>query len=163
MKKWVRRIRAAVGLGLTWGAAWFGAGLILLLVVGVGAADVPFPLFFGLLGFLAGVTFSGVLGVFEGRRGLHQMSLPRFAGWGAVGGLVFSGIFVVVVALGGETLWGEILVLGPVFTLAGAASAAGSLALARMAERRELPDPSADPAGAGLTEDERRELLGGGD
>ncbi|HEV8265723.1 MAG TPA: hypothetical protein VGQ06_12320 [Gemmatimonadales bacterium] len=163
MRKWLRRIRGAIGMGLTWAAAWFGAGLILLLVVGVGAADVPFPLFFGLLGFLAGVTFSGFLGVFEGRRGLEQMSLPRFATWGAVGGLVLSGIFVVAAALGGETLWGEILVLGPAFALAGAASAAGSLALARRAKHRELPDPATDPAETGLTDDERRELLGGGD
>ncbi|MFN2399411.1 MAG: hypothetical protein ABR543_12325 [Gemmatimonadaceae bacterium] len=162
MKKWVRRIRAAVGMGLTWGAAWFGAGIMLLLVSGFDA-DVPFPLLFALLGFVAGITFSGILGVIEGRRRFDQMSLPRFAGWGAVGGLLLSGIFVLAVALGGESLWGEILVLGPVFALAGAASAAGSLALARMAERRELPDPSADPAEAGLTEDERRELLGGGD
>jgi hypothetical protein len=162
MKKWVRRIRAAVGMGLTWGAAWFGAGIMLLLVAGFDA-DVPFPLLFALLGFVAGITFSGILGVIEGRRRFDQMSLARFTGWGAVGGLLLSGIFVLAAALGGETLWGEFLVLGPVFALAGAVSAAGSLALARMAERRELPDPSADPAEAELTEDERRELLGGGD
>ena len=41
-------------------------------------------------------------------------------------------------------------------------SAAGSLALARMAEDRELLDASADVDEAGLTEDEARELLGGG-
>ena len=163
MKQWLRRIRGAIGMGLTWAAAWFGAGLILLLVVGFGAADVPFPLFFGLLGFLAGVTFSGVLGVIEGRRRLDQMSLPRFAGWGAVGGLLLSGIFVLAVALSGEPLWREILVLGPVFALAGAASAAGSLALARRAVDRGLPDSGVDPAEAGLTEAEKRELLGGGD
>ena len=163
MKKWLRRIRGAIGMGLTWAAAWLGGGLLLLLIVGGGAADVPFPLFFGLLGFLAGVTFSGVLGVMEGRRRLDQMSLPRFAGWGAVGGLLLSGILVLAGALGGETLWGEILLLGPVFALAGAASAAGSLALARMADGRELPDSGADPAEPGLTEDESRKLLGGDD
>jgi len=162
MKKWVRRIRAAVGMGLTWGAAWFAAGIMLLLVPGFDA-DVPFPLLFALLGFVAGITFSAILGVIEGRRRFEQMSLARFTGWGAVGGLLLCGIFVLAAALGGETVWGEILVLGPVFALAGAVSAAGSLALARRAERRELPDPSADPADAGLTEDERRELLGGGD
>jgi len=149
MKKWLRRIRAAIGIGLTWAIAWFGAGMILLLVVGFGAADVPFPLFFALLGFLAGVTFSGVLGIVEGRRRFDQMSLPRFAGWGAVGGLLLSGIFAWAAGLGGE-----FLVLGPVFALAGAGSAAGTLALARKAEQRELLDTGVDTAEVGLTEDE---------
>ena len=31
MKKWLRRIRGAIGIGLTWAAAWFGAGMIMLL------------------------------------------------------------------------------------------------------------------------------------
>ena len=135
MNRWLRRIRGAIGLGLTWAAAWFGAGMILLLVVGVGAADVPFPLFFGLLGFLAGATFSGVVGMVEGRRKFDQMSLPRFAAWGALGGLLLSGIFVLAAGLGGE-----FLVLGPVFALAGAGSAAGTLALARRTAKREVPD-----------------------
>ena len=156
MKKWLRRIRGAVGMGLTWAVAWFGAGVALLLVVGVGAADVPFPLGFGLLGFLAGVTFSGVLGIVEGRRRFDQMSLPRFAVWGGVGGLLLSGIFVLATGLG----W-EVLVLGPVFALSGAGCAAGSLALARTEEDRELLDASGDVAEVGLTEGETQELLGG--
>jgi hypothetical protein len=142
-------------MGLTWATAWFGAGLILLLIVGVGAADVPFPLFFALLGFLAGVTFSGVLGIVEGRRRFDQMSLPRFAAWGAIGGLLLSGILAWAAGLGGE-----FLVLGPVFALSGAGCAAGSLALARRAEGREFLDASADEAG--IAEDKARELLGGG-
>jgi len=144
MRKWLRRIRGAIGMGLTWAIAWFSAGMILLLVVGSGAADVPFPLFFALLGFLAGVTFSGVLGIVEGRRRFDQMSLPRFAGWGAVGGLLLSGIFAWAAGLGGE-----FLVLGPVFALAGAGSAAGTLALARKAEERELLDGGVDTAERG--------------
>jgi hypothetical protein len=156
MKKWLRRIRGAVGMGLTWGVAWFGAGVALLLVVGVGAADVPFPLGFGLLGFLAGVTFSGVLGIVEGRRRFDQMSLPRFAVWGGVGGLLLSGAFVLATGPGGE-----VLLLGPVFALSGAGCAAGSLALARTEEDRELLDASGDVAEVGLTEGEAQELLGG--
>lgn len=132
MNKWLRRIRGAVGMGLIWAAAWFGAGVVLLLIVGPGAADVPFPLGFGLLGFLAGATFSVILGALEGRRGFDQLSLPRFASWGAVGGLLLSGIFVLAAGLGG----GALAVLGPVFAVASAASAAGSLALARKAEDR---------------------------
>ena len=158
MKKWLRRIRGAIGMGLTWAIAWFVAGLGLLLVVGFGAADVPFPIFFGLLGFLAGATFSGVLGIVEGRRRFDQMSLSRFAAWGAVGGLLLSGILVLVTGLGGE-----FLVLGPVFALAGAGCATGTLALARRAEQRELLDAGADVAEVGPTEGEAQELLGGRD
>ena len=156
MNKWLRRIRGAVGMGLTWGVAWFGAGVALLLVVGVGAADVPFPLGFGLLGFLAGVTFSGVLGIVEGRRRFDQMSLPRFAVWGGVGGLLLSGMFVWATGPGGE-----LMVVGPVFALSGAGCAAGSLALARTEEDQELLDASGDVAEVGLTEGETQELLGG--
>ncbi len=162
MKKWLRRIRGAIGMGLTWAFAWFGAGLILLLVVGFGAADVPFPLGFGLFGFLAGATFSGVLAIVERRRRLDQMSLPRFAGWGAVGGLLTAGIFVLAAALVGETTPLEhLVVLGPVFSLAGAGSAAGSLALARRAEKRGTLDARPDAADVGLTEGETEEPPGG--
>ena len=133
MNKWMRRIRAAIGMGLTWGAAWFGAGMLLLFVVGFGAADVPFPLFFGLLGFLAGATFSGFLGVLGRRRRFDEMSLPRFAGWGALGGLVVCGIVALTAGPGAD-----LLVVGPVFAVAGAISAAGTLALARRAERGVL-------------------------
>ncbi len=157
MRKWLRRIRGAIGLGLTWAMAWFGAGLILLLVVGVGAADVPFPLFFALLGFLAGVTFSGVLGIVEGRRRLDQMSLPRFSAWGGVGGFLLSVVLAAVLG------WDAFPVLGPIFALSGAGCAAGSLALARMAENRELLEASEDVAEVGLTEGEVQELLGGRD
>ena len=162
MKRWLRRIRGAMRMGLTWALAWFGAGLVLLLIVGVGAADVPFPIGFGVFGFFAGVTFSGVLAVVEGRRRLDQMSLPRFAGWGAVGGLLLCGIFVTVTALAGETTpLRHLSVLAPVFSLAGAGSSAGVLALARRAERGLL-DAGEDVDEAKLTEDEARELLGGG-
>jgi hypothetical protein len=164
MKKWLRRIRGAVGMGLTWAVGWFGAGMVLLLVVGPDAADVPFPLGFGMFGFFAGVLFSGVLGIVEGRRRFDQMSLPRFAGWGAVGGLLLSGAFVLTVALveGTPTFLVNLVVLGPVFAVAGAGSAAGSLALARRVQERGLLDAGADVGEAGLAEDETRELLGGG-
>jgi len=154
MGTWLRRIRGAIGMGLTWAVAWLTAGLVLLLVVGFGAADVPFPLFFGLLGFLAGVTFSGILGAVEGRRRFDEMSLPRFAGWGAVGGLLLS---VGMAAVAG---WGAFPVLAPVFALSGAGCAAGSLALARRAADGAPPD--AHVGEVGLTDDEERDLLGPG-
>lgn len=143
-------------MGLTWAAAWFSAGMALLLVVGPDAADVPFPLGFGLLGFLAGLTFSGVLALTEGRRRFDQMSLPRFAAWGALGGALFSALFVPVAGLG----LGGLAVLAPVLGLAGAGCAAGTLALARMGEDRALLRASDEVATVGLSEQERQDLLG---
>ena len=162
MKKWWRRIRAAIGMGLTWGAAWFGAGILLARVPGLDS-DLPFALLFAPLGFVTGIIFSAILVVIEGRRGLDRMSLSRFGGWGAVSGLLLSGIFVVAAALRGASGWGEFLVFGPPLVMASAVCAAGSLALARRAERRELPRPSGDLAEAELTEDKKEELLGRGD
>jgi hypothetical protein len=162
MKKWGRRVRAAIGMGLTWGAAWFGAGILLARVPGF-YSDLPFALLFAPLGFVSGIIFSAILVGIEGRRRFDRMSLSRFAGWGAVSGLLLSGIFVVGAALRAETLWREFLVFGPALATASAVCSAGSLALARRAERRELPGPNRDPAEAELTEDEKRELLGRGD
>jgi hypothetical protein len=146
-------------MGLTWGAVGFGVGTLLARVSGFDI-DLPFPLLFAPLGFFSGIIFSGILVVIEGGRGLDRMSLPRFAGWGAVSGLLLTGIFVVGAAIRGESLWGEFLVFGPGLAVASAVCAAGSLALARRAERRELRGPGGHPAEAKLTEDKKRELLG---
>ena len=162
MKKWWRRIRAAIGMGLIWGAAWSVAGALLARVPGF-YSDLPFALLFAPLGFATGVLFSGILVGIEGRRGFDRTSLSRFAGWGAASGLLLSGIFVVGAALRGGNVWGEFLLFGPPLAIASAVCAAGSLAVARRAERRELPGDSGHPADAELTEAEQREVLGRGD
>lgn len=137
MKIW-RRLRAAVGMGLAWGLAWLGAGLVLLVIVGPGAADVPFPVGFGALGFLAGALFSLVLSVGEAGRRFEDMSVRRFAGWGAVGGVLFSVLFVAVTSLvGAASLVDDLVYLGPLFAAAGATSAGGALAIARAGEDPE--------------------------
>jgi len=133
MAKWLKRIRAAIGMGVVWGVAWLGAGLVMLLIVGPGAADVPFPLFFGFLGFLAGATFSGILGLVGRRRRFEEMSLAGFAGRGALGGLLLSGIVNLIAGPGGD-----MLVVAPVFAIAGAISAMGTLMLARRAEESRV-------------------------
>src|SRR4051812_38769693 len=155
MKKWGRRIRAAIGMGVIWGAAWFGAGTLLARVPGL-YSDLPFALLFAPLGFVTGIIFSGILVGIEGRRGFDRMSLSRFAGWGAASGLLLSGIFVVGAVLRGGAPWGEFLVFGPPLAIASAACAAGSLALARRGERRELLRDSGHPAKAELTEEKKR-------
>jgi hypothetical protein len=134
VKQWMTRIRGAIGIGLAWAAAWFGAGILLARVPGF-YSDLPFALLFAPLGFVTGVIFSGILAVIERPRTFDRVPLSRFAGWGAVSGLLLSWIFVVAAALRGESLWGEFLVFGPPLALSSAASAAGSLALARRAQR----------------------------
>jgi hypothetical protein len=134
VKQWLRRIRGAIGIGLTWAAVWFGAGILLARVPGF-YSDLPFALLFAPLGFVTGVIFSGILVAIERPRGFDRVSLSHFAGWGAVSGLLLSGIFVVAAALRGESSWGEFLVFGPPLALSSAASAVGSLALARRAQR----------------------------
>jgi hypothetical protein len=141
-------------MGFIWAAAWSATGFVPRWVFGI-ASDLPFPLLFGGLGFIAGVTFSGILTLTEGRRRLDQMSLPRFAAWGAIGGLLLSALFVKGAAYG----LGEVLGITTTLTVACALSASGSLALARRAVRGELRDR----AGNKLTDDETRHLLGGGD
>lgn len=167
MNKWMRRIRGTIKMGLTWGFTWFAAGMVLmlgaLLVTGSTGADVPYPVGFGVLGFFAGVAFSGVLVIGEGRRRFEEMSLPRFAGWGAVGGLSFSVFFVLAVAAfaEGATFLQNLVFLGPLFAGIGASIATGTLALARRAQSRELLSAGLDDVG--LSDGEKQELLEGGD
>jgi FtsH-binding integral membrane protein len=153
MGKWMRRIRGAIGMGLTWAAAWAAVGSVPRWVFGFNT-DVPFPLVFGVLGFIGGVIFSGLLMLTEGRRGFDQMSLPRVAAWGAVGGVLLSAIFTRAASLG----FGDVLAIAPTFAVASAICASGSLALARRAGMRELPGNRGDTAEAELTDHEKRKL-----
>jgi hypothetical protein len=158
MPKWLRRIRGAIGMGFTWAAAWGAAGLVPRWVFGFNA-DAPFPLVFGVFGFFAGIIFSGLLMLAEGRRRFDQMSLSRFAGWGATSGLLLAALFAKAASLG----WGELLVVAPTFALACAICASGSLAVARRAARRELPDIRGKTAEVNPTAQEQRALLRGGE
>jgi len=158
MRNWLRRIRGAIGMGFTWAAAWFAVGFVPRWVFGI-EGDLPFPLLFGGLGLIAGVSFSGLLVLTEGRRRFDQMSLPRFAAWGALGGLLLSALFVRGTSYG----WGEVLAISTTFALASAVCASGSLAMARRAVLRELPDVRTDTADVELADDEKRELVRGGD
>ena len=153
MGKWMRRIRGAIGMGLTWAVAWAAVGSMPRWLFGFNP-DVPFPVVFGVLGFIAGLIFSGLLMLTEGRRGFDQLTLPRFAAWGAVGGVLLSAIFTRAASLG----WADALAITPTFAVACAISASGSLALARRARMRELPDVRGDSAEVALTNSEKRRL-----
>ncbi len=179
MKRWLKRIRrllqagpkiqhhhvrGVIGMGLTWAAVGGAVGTILGVVtagVGLDPAGITATsaIIGAIAGFTAGATFSTVLVIAEGRRRFDEMSLPRFAFWGASGGLLLSGFLTATATLSSET---HMIVLAyGVFPLLAAGCAAGSLALARRAEDRELLEHGADVADIGLTEEEKRELLAG--
>ena len=88
MKRWLKRIRGSLGMGLTWAAVGFGVGAVLELLSGapVNGALFENALLAAVMGFINGVAFSAVLRIAEGRRTFEEMSLWRFAGWGVVGG-----------------------------------------------------------------------------
>ncbi|HEX9165490.1 MAG TPA: hypothetical protein VF862_06240 [Gemmatimonadales bacterium] len=155
MNPWLRRFRGAVGMGLTWALGWavvgLGIGVASLLLPGLpwhrffDVFDAPLPAL-AVPGFVGGALFSLVLGVAGRHRRFEELSLPRFAAWGALGGVLLSLVPAAMVAVGlasigdsGRGLWQlTALVAGP-FALLSAGSAASTLLLARRAEQRALP------------------------
>ena len=177
MKRWLRRIRGAIGRGLTWAVAWALVGLL----IGVSSILLPFlpwHLFFEVFdaplpalampAFVGGVLFSLVLGVAGRRRRFDELSLPRFAAWGATGGLLLALVPPAMVATGlasmnpGAALgpWQLTAAMAVPCMLLGAASAGGSLALARRAQSRAQLDVGQRVAELERAQAEARELLG---
>lgn len=152
MKKWLRRIRGAVGMGLTWAAGWALVG-VLIGVTSTLLPGLPWDSFFEVFdaplpalaipGFFGGALFSTVLGIAERRRRFDELSLPRFVVWGAVGGLLLSLVPAALVAVGlasfnvrGQwvNVWQITAAISGPLILLSAVSASGSLMLARMAQ-----------------------------
>jgi hypothetical protein len=172
VNQWLRRIRGAVGMALTWAAGWALAGL-LIGITSVLLPGLPWNVFFEVFdaplpalavpGFFGGLFFSAVLGIAARRRRLDELSLPRFAAWGAVAGLLLSLFPAALVAVGlasvrpGLDLWLFTAAISGPLALLSAVSASGSLMLARRAEHRELPARSAGGTDVGRAAGKRRE------
>jgi len=166
---WFRRMRGTVGMGLTWAASWAPIGAVVGAVlhtvlpgslIGLGSVVLLNATTFAILGFVGGVSFAGILRVAEGHHQFDELSIPRVATWGAIGGVLLGGL----AAAGG--LWGGgfgLLGLGMMSaaTLLGSSSAAASLALARAADDRSLSKTAA-PGEAPLSESETQSSLESG-
>ena len=151
MRKWLRRVRSAVVMGVLWAVLWAPLGVLLGLIVDRdGSMDEPWILIGAYPGFISGVVFSIVLAIAGRRRRFHELSMPRFAAWGALAGVLVG---TIAFPMGTMSLhvpgWLPFAFVAAV-TLLCAGSAAGSLALARMGEK--APDGEAA----------ERELAGGG-
>ena len=131
MNSWWRRIRAGLGMGLIWAVGGAGVGGLMELVANFVPAlnfiDMWIPLF-AIPGFVGGLIFSVVIGFAARHRRFEELSLRAFAAWGALGG-------VALVALAAVIGWGGPFLALP-FIMMSAGGAAGSLAIARRAERR---------------------------
>ena len=94
MRGFLRRIRGIIGTGLTWAAGFVGISVVRFALFGVPWEAFPeLATQWGILGFVTGGTFAGILSLTERRRTLGDLSLTRIALWGAVGGfLITSGL-----------------------------------------------------------------------
>jgi hypothetical protein len=153
MNQWLKRIRGALGMGLTWALGWAVAGLLIggasVLLPGLPwdsffrVFDAPLPAL-AVPGFFGGAVFSIVLGVAGRRRRFAELSVGRVALWGAIGGFVLSLIPAGMVLVGLATLrpdlslWKSTAVICGPLTLMSGLSATASLLLARKAQGREL-------------------------
>jgi hypothetical protein len=127
MSRWLRRLRGAFVVGVFWALAWglVAGGIMEAIVDPNGRIADIWPMVLGIPGFFAGVIFSVVFAIAERNRSFEELSLPRFTALGAASAALLGVPAMTVFGAGA-------LVLVPL-TLLGAASAAGSLAIARKA------------------------------
>ncbi|MGQ0767392.1 MAG: hypothetical protein ACT4OZ_17215 [Gemmatimonadota bacterium] len=149
--KLLRRVRGAIGMGVTWAAGWAATG-ILIGVASILTPGLPWHLFFDVFdaplpalavpGFVGGALFSVVLGIAGRHRRFDELALGRLTALGAVGGFLLAMVPNAFVALGlatpaeGSNLWVTTLTFAPFLMLLSAASAGATLLLARMSQRR---------------------------
>ena len=140
MRPVVRQLRSAFVIATSWGALWAAIGVSVTLLLAVvrpqeiGADEGPGKVaaVLGLVGFLSGLGFAGLLCFAEKGQRFSELSMRRIALWGFIGGAAIP-------ALVGADI-GEGWITG----ILGAIFAAGSLALARQV-RSLATDPSALP------------------
>jgi hypothetical protein len=136
MNTWVKRLRGALGMGLIWAAGGVAIGGLIELLDNVLPAGLPitsrvdmWPQTLAIPGFFGGLIFAVVLMIAGGRSRLEELSMPRFAAWGAIAGLLMGGVAMSIGA--------PVAFLG-ITALVGAAAGSSYLLLARRAERQEL-------------------------
>ena len=93
LKPLLRRLRGALGIGLTWAVLWVVVGFGLVTVIGIlrpgdisrgeGLSRILPSL--ATVGFLSGLGFAALFWLAERRRTLAQLSIGRVALWGLLG------------------------------------------------------------------------------
>jgi hypothetical protein len=124
-----RSLKRTAILALSWAMAW--APIALLIGVTIidpdNSMDEMWPLVGAYPGFLCGLLFSALLGIAERGNRLGQVSVPRAALWGLLGGVLVGAIPTVLAEPGGLlSAW----IIGSI-TLMSAVSAVVSVMIAR--------------------------------
>jgi hypothetical protein len=176
---WLKRIRGAIGTGVTWAVGWALAGL----AIGVSSLLLPGPVwdaFFAVFdaplpalavpGFFGGLIFSVVLGVAARHRRIDELPMARVMTWGALGGALLSLVPGTMVALGLATIaegahgvWQFTALIGPPLTLSSALSAGATLWMARRGIDRAPREADNGNGTASLLHDAAPAALGSGD
>lgn len=143
MRPWMKRVRAALVMGLMWAVVWAPVAVVVGLVIDPdGSMDEMWVAVGAYAGFIGGVVFSMILAAATRRRTLGELSIARVAGWGAAAGLLVGSLpFLLGTPAAGVPLWALGGAIVGSITVLSAASAAGSLALARRGDTRKLPPP----------------------
>jgi hypothetical protein len=158
---WLRRVRGAVGIGLAWALPWWIVGTVLSPYLrslakamppgSLGQAILDGSLI-GWYGFLAGVTFSVVLGVAGRRRGFSDLTTSRIVKYAVTSSALLMGppmIYMLAGRADGWRLQDAVYLSGGVILTA--ACSVGTLIAARRA-RMSASAPASDS-------DHRAELI----
>lgn len=145
MTSWLRRVRAVLVLGVTWAVicAVVGGGVMEAFVDPNGEILDMWPQTLAIPGFLFGVGFAAALAVTGRRTRFEELSLGRFTLLGTAVGVTLGAAALLAGLAPGivSPLVRTAVILGPVAALS-AVSAGASLAIARVATRRDrLPPP----------------------
>src|SRR5262245_29469477 len=138
MRSLLRKLRGALGMGLTWAVVWalifYAIGTVIGIVdpdsIDPGEEPIRISLIGGVFGLVSGVVFSTLLAAGDRNKKIRDLSLARAAIWGFLGTSVFPLIS------GADARMA--LIFGPI----GAALAAGMVALAKRGEKQQLDQAS---------------------
>jgi len=130
-----------LGVGLTWGVGWATLIFILATIIGIvdpqqiDQGEEPWRLagLVGMVGFMSGAVFAVILSSAQRRKSLKDLSVPRAALWGALGGAALP----LLTTMNNAVMFNTVP-LGVIF-------AASTVAIARRAALREAEEPEMLP------------------
>ena len=137
MKMPLTGVSGMVLMIVTWTLGWgLGFGGLMELYDPEGKIEDIWPMVLGIVGLVSGIVFSVTFRLAEGRRGLDEVSLARYATWGVGTGLALS---VLAAGLGvGSDAPRAIATMAGVLTALCIVAAIGSAVFFRLLARLQV-------------------------